>query len=78
MSSVQGGTHSFSAGTRQKFTPEYLAKQLPMFQERIPRASQVRWRESERVCVYSWFSYSRLGCCVLVFWIEIISSYLLI
>ena len=45
MSSVQGGTHSFSAGTRQKFMPEYLAKQLPMFQERIPRPSQVRMRE---------------------------------
>ena len=42
MSSVQDNMQSFSAGTRQKFTPEYLAKQLPLFQERIPRATLVR------------------------------------
>jgi hypothetical protein len=27
-------------GQRQKFPPEYLAKQLPVFQERVPRVAQ--------------------------------------
>ena len=41
--------HSLSAssgigsalGQRQKFTPEYLAQQLPVFQERVPKVAQV-------------------------------------
>ena len=49
--------HSLSAssgicsalGQRQKFTPEYLAKQLPVFQERVPRVAQVG--DLNRVCV---------------------------
>lgn len=40
-----GSTGSFSGGnlttTRQKYTPYYLAKQLPLFQERVPRVTQV-------------------------------------
>ena len=37
-----------------------------------------RARPSESVCVYSGSLYSRLGCRVLVFWFEIISTSLLI
>lgn len=43
MSSLQSITASSSFGSlRQKLTPEYLAQQLPVFQERVPRAAQVR------------------------------------
>ena len=47
-----GGSRSFSAaaGSKQKFAPEYLAKQLPLFQERVPRMILVTEREREREC----------------------------
>ena len=42
-------------GQRQKFPPEYLAKQLPVFQERVPKVAQVGERGRVKcvcVCVY--------------------------
>ena len=41
---------SSALGQRQKFTPEYLAQQLPVFQERVPRVAQVG--DLKRVCVF--------------------------
>ena len=55
MSFLEAGAHP-GGGVRQRLTPEYLAKQLPLFQERVPRVTQVcvceRERESVCVCVF--------------------------
>ena len=40
-------------GVRQRFDSEYLAKQLPVFQERAPRVGQVKTQLTLCVCVLS-------------------------